>query len=447
MNTRRFVSLLLAALMLFAAIPALAEGEDRWGQIDMGGATITIAYNWDYIPQTTDYVYNPETDGPGVLEDLEAMKYVEAKYNCRIERINLDWNQRVSAITNSVMNNDPIADLVLLDLGQILPLTAQELLLPLNDFVPETADIFTDKQILVSGGQIMNKDYAINSAGAKTSGYVLGVNLDLVDELGLENPIELYENGEWTWDKMKEICISATKDTNGDGQNDTWGLSGAPYEIAFQLIAANDGFMASAADRKQGLDDPRTMEALNFFDTLYNVEKTAYIAGNNIDDWNGNRLAFAEGTSVLFLAQDWLLGNTPSFNFGIVPFPQGPQNESGKTFFWNVSGACVPKNVENPLWAYIVYEELTGYKSYEERSAGTVEWISGMLQTEEDVARMIDICSNQAKMDEAGGFANFPNYSMIWSIINAGKTPAQAVEEVKQVAQDAIDEFFRSIEE
>ncbi len=444
MSTRKLVSLLLAAIMALAAVPALAQD---WGEIDMGGATITIAYNWDYIPANTDYVYNPETDSPSVLKDLEAMKYVEEKYNCKIQRINLDWNSRISAITNSVMNNDPIADLVLLDLGQILPLAAQGLLLPLNDFVPETADIFTDNQILVSGGQILNKDYAILEATAATTGYFLGVNLDIIDEFGLENPVELYANGEWTWEKMQEICIAATRDTDGDGQTDVWGLSGAPYEVAFQLIAANDGYMASAADRKQGLDDPRTMEALNFFNTLYVEEKVAYIANGNIDDWNGNRGAFLEGNSAIFLAQDWLLGSAPSYNFSIVPFPQGPQNESGDTFFSSVNGACIPKNANNPLWAYIVFEELTGCKTLEERSEGTIEWLSGLFQTEEDVYLSVEICGNQAKMDDASGFSNFPNYTLIWNIINGGKTPAQAVEEVKQVAQDAIDEFFRSIEE
>lgn len=445
-KTRRFVSLLLAAFLLLMALPVLAE-EDRWGEIDMGGATITIAYNWDYVPANTDYVYNPETDGIGVLEDLEAMKYVEAKYNCRIERINLDWNQRVPAITNSVMNKSYLADLILLDQGQILPLAAQELLYPLNILLPETADIFTDNQIFVSSGKLMGNDYAIVTAGASSSGYMLGVNLDLVDELGLENPVELYENGEWTWEKMKEICINATKDTDGDGQNDVWGLSGAPYEIAFQLIAANDGYKADLTARKQGLDDPRTMEALNFFHELYNVEKVAYVAGGNIDDWNGNRGAFLEGKSALYLTQDWMMGNAVSYNWAVIPFPEGPQNESGATYFWSVSGACIPKSSPNPLWAYIVYEELTGYKTLEERSEGNIEWLGGFVQTEEDIARINDISANGAKMDESSGLSNFPDYAIIWNIINAGKTPAQAVEENKQVAQDSIDEFFRSIEE
>lgn len=445
--TRKLLSLALAAVMLLCAIPAFAEETDPWAGIDMGGATITIAYNWDYVPATSDYEYNPETDGAGVLTDLEAMKYVEEKYNCRVQRINLPWDQRIERITTSVMTGEPVADLILLDLQQILPLAAQGLLLPLNDFVPETADVFTEGDTLISGGKLLGKDYALLQSTAATTGYFLGVNLELIDDLGLENPAELYAKGEWTWDKLEEICRAATRDTDGDGQNDVFGLSGAPYEVAFQLIAANDGYMASAENRRQGLDDPRTMEALNFFNKLYTEEKVAYIANNDIDDWNGNRFGYTEGKSALFLCQDWLLGTAPSFEFTIVPFPVGPANTSGKTFSTVVNGACIPKSCANPLWAYIVYEELTGYTTHEERSEGTIEWLGTMYLTEEDVMMSVEICGTQAAYEDCTGFANFPNYDLIKSILVDGNTPAQAVEQYKQVAQDCIDEFFRSLEE
>lgn len=446
-KTCKLLSLVLAAMMLLGALPAFAEEADPWAGIDMGGATITIAYNWDYVPATSDYEYNPETDGTGVLNDLAAMKHVEEKYNCRIRRINLPWDQRIEQITTSVMTGAPVADLILLDLQQILPLAAQELLLPLNDFVPETADVFTTNEALVSGGKLLGKDYALLQATAATTGYFLGVNLELIDDLGLENPAELYANGEWTWEKLEEICTKATRDTDGDGQNDIFGLSGAPYEVAFQLIAANDGFLASAEQRKQGLDDPRTMEALNFFNKLYTEEKVAYVANNDINDWNGNRFGYTEGKSALFLCQDWLLGTAPSYEFTIVPFPCGPANTSGKTFSTVVNGACIPKNTVNPLWAYIVYEELTGYQTKEERSEGTIDWLSTMYLTEEDVMLSVEICGTQGAYEDCSGFNNFPNYDLIARILVDGSTPAQAVEQLKQVAQDTIDEFFRSVEQ
>ncbi len=443
----QLVSLLLAVMLLLTAAPAIAEeSADPWGDIDMGGATITIAYNWDYVPATTDYVYNPETDGAGVLNDLEAMKRVEEKYNCRIVRMNLPFDQRIQQITSSVMNNEPLADLIFLDLSQILPLAVQGMLVAYDDFLPETADMFTTQQRVTSGGELMGKHYALADATAATTGYFLGVNLDLINDLGLENPVDLYAKGEWTWEKLEEIAINATRDTDGDGQNDVYGISGAPYEIAFSLIAANDGYLASASEKKQGLDDPRTLEALNYFNKLYNEDKVGYIANNDINDWNGNRFAYAENNAALFLCQDWLLGTAPSFRFAIVPFPCGPSNTSGNTFASVVQGACIPKSCPNPLWAYIVYEEMKGYQTLEERSEGTIEWLSGLFQTEEDVYLSVEICGNQASWEDCSGFANFPNYDLISKILVDGNTPAQAVEQLKQVAQDAIDEFFRSIE-
>ena len=39
----------------------------------------------------------------------------------------------------------------------------------------------------------------------------------MVEKYGLEDPWELYLNGEWTWDKATEMGLKVTADTDGDG--------------------------------------------------------------------------------------------------------------------------------------------------------------------------------------------------------------------------------------
>ena len=51
------------------------------------------------------------------------------------------------------------------------------------------------------------------------------------EEMGLPNLYELVENGEWTWEKFKEIAIEATRDLDGDGDTDIWGYSPYAYSL------------------------------------------------------------------------------------------------------------------------------------------------------------------------------------------------------------------------
>ncbi|WP_054739783.1 hypothetical protein [Cellulosilyticum ruminicola] len=39
----------------------------------------------------------------------------------------------------------------------------------------------------------------------------LGVNEDIISGLGIEDPVELYEKGQWTWDKFLEIAKAQQK--------------------------------------------------------------------------------------------------------------------------------------------------------------------------------------------------------------------------------------------
>ena len=45
----------------------------------------------------------------------------------------------------------------------------------------------------------------------------LAFNLQMVEDANLEDPRDLVERGEWTWEKFREYCKTLTKDTDGDG--------------------------------------------------------------------------------------------------------------------------------------------------------------------------------------------------------------------------------------
>jgi hypothetical protein len=71
---------------------------------------------------------------------------------------------------------------------------------------------FTDKIMVLFG------DFHI---GWATSHYIIGFSKSLVEDNNLENPYDLLETNEWTWDKMYEMMNVVAHDVNGDGQYTT----------------------------------------------------------------------------------------------------------------------------------------------------------------------------------------------------------------------------------
>ena len=95
--------------------------------------------------------------------------------------------------------------------------------------------------------------------------------------MSLPDPQELYNQGEWNWDKFMELAKQATKDTDNDGKIDVYGFSGWPIDVLRHFTAANGGTIVDDENAKEGLSDPKTIEAAEFVKRLYNVENVVKV--------------------------------------------------------------------------------------------------------------------------------------------------------------------------
>ena len=73
----------------------------------------------------------------------------------------------------------------------------------------------------------------------------------MLDEANLENPQDLYDRGEWTWEKFREYCRILTKDTDGDNNIDQWGYSGWWNPVLDKLV-----YSFSTSYTSSGLSTP-----------------------------------------------------------------------------------------------------------------------------------------------------------------------------------------------
>jgi len=137
----------------------------------------------------------------------------------------------------------------------------------INDYMPQMLEIFKHR-----GKQfVLPKDHG---------GTALWYNIDMLEAAGVKNPWP-----GWKWSDFLEIATKMTKDTNADGQIDQWGTTDLMFggnpaswwhaEAGWDVIKSFGGDTYTQDFKKTLIDQPETIEALQFMADLINKYKVA----------------------------------------------------------------------------------------------------------------------------------------------------------------------------
>jgi len=346
---------------------------DKFEAVDLGGRTLRFQFYFanGRAESTMPDAARPNLSDDGVTEShimiWENNRRIAEKYNVNMEFMRVPWGDHQDLFITSVMANDPAYDIFGMDNQYALASTSKGFVLSFDDYMPEDADIVNEQKYTLNGGSLMGKEYFFDFKRPFYDAPILGVNLDIIEAIGAENPVDIYDRGEWTWDAFLEICKLATRDIDGDGEIDQWGYGGAVQFNAQCLIASNSGAIMDTETVTQRLDSPNTMEALQFLGELYTVHKVAYstfastTTYDDNHDYNGNIRQFLKGDVCFFTHVAWLLPNGEDrlpYNFTVVPHPKGPSSVDDCTYLRGIGGNCIPKGVKDPTVVYQIFEEM-----------------------------------------------------------------------------------------
>ncbi len=260
------------------------------------------------------------------------------------------------------------------------------------------------------------------------STFALYVNQDLVAEAGVDNPLDLEANGEWTWEKFKEVSdgIAALGgEIKGYGQSAWWGPYGA------WMNGAGGGFFT--ADRTAcGLDSAASIEGLTFLRDLY--------SGDSVIPYGEDpEPPFRAGTVGMFQNGRWATPGIRTVDFGwdVVGLPTGPSGP-GNWLFWGAY--VVNADTTDPEAAWNLVQALTTADTQAQISALGANIPSRVSQDALDAfLGFTPPDNNQAFLD---GLANNPTTEgPLW----AGSWPEYvsamdgAIQEVVTGARDIAD--------
>lgn len=405
--------------------------------IDLQGQPIKIAAWWDADPRLIPEAERDAYDQKAV----EQIEKVEQKYNTKIEYVKIDYGQFVEQFTTTSLAGEPVADIVRLELFWMFPkLVKDGFVAPLDDFM--TIDEGKVPKWMVQGGKFEGKQYGL--VDSNPSGFGIWYNKTLFQKLGLEDPYQLQQSGAWTWDKFIEIAKNATKDTDGDGKIDVYGLGGGAKDIFHQFVYSNNGSVDVAADGSFAfsLDSPNALEGAQAFYDLYNTHKVVDISGEDSNQ------QFIKGKVAMATAFTWEVDNykqNMTDELGFVFFPKGPKADGYRTFTPFGNMWAVAKMSKNAKAAARILDEMTLWRTvYPE----VQELVNESLESTYPSKEIIDTVKQMGQNVQYISYYAYPEAEKIVegavnNMKDGKETPATAIEKIKPQLESAMQQILK----
>lgn len=406
-------------------------------------------YDHYYDSTNTDIWDDPSVSDEAFAQaHFDVVAEVEQKYNVEIQFVNLTFTGIQESINTSILAGKPDCDIYEVDLSFGIPAALNGYALNLADVLPADNDIFTTQSNLkpVDVGLTDGSVYLFTQVSAEAglyNTYMLAFDKNKIDAAGLEDPRDLYDRGEWTWDKFREYLLALTQDTNGDGVTDVYGYGSRWDFTLYNLLMSNGTTIASSAT--ENLSSPEVGEVLDFIYNMYNVDHVANPW--NAEDFDYNMNAYMDGTVAFWCDAAWISSqnNDAALDMDIcwMPWPIGPSGnaETNKTRNMSSGNAwMIPTGVENPELVYnVFYDWANWYHGDTDYRDGNLTWWEDCAITEENYAVM----EATGKRD---AFDLWNSLGVEWNfdqLLNGEMTPAQYQETYKQPVQTALDGFFK----
>lgn len=395
-------------------------------EVDFKGKTVTILVG--------DLGYTGPNGGSPTPERIAE---AEALYNVKIATQNLGTSNVTETITSRILSNDSTLDVIRMPHRYgYYTLVSGGMLLPMSEILTDeyyeslpNADRYCIEK-LVYGNDLygFGVTYGLFNATMMFTMY----NRDIIEAEGLEDPYELWLNGEWSFAKMTELAVAATKDLTGDGNPDQFGIedkSVSHNSRIHRIAGANGAEIAKLDDNgnwKFAYNEPEALEVLS---QVAQWRTELNVTGGSLS-----------GGTALFHTHNHLAGaRNYTINWGMVPIPGSTPGEYRYPVF-DFAMNMLPLNSEYP-------EGLVALIDFLFRAEDGQEFLDYNINTYMSNREQMSVF-DEAVTTWAG--EGDPFQDMLWtpmqqsilSAIRAEKGAAAAMDEIAPTVQAALDDLF-----
>jgi multiple sugar transport system substrate-binding protein len=433
------------ALVLVLATPAMCMAEG----FDLGGRTVKIA-SVKVNEGMADYFAKGEGRG--------RIQAVEKEFNCKIELVPFAWDGAENMIMSTILSGDPIGDIIYVTNGWISTLARNGAILALDDYLTEDyyeslpglhknmREIYSTYQGKAYAISI-NGDYQRNMDIGSSQGWIY--NRDMYKEAGLATPNELQETGDWTFETMRQAAIKLTRDVDGDGQIDVYGVHARidpwPIEPEMAMYANGGGIVVKGEDGKMvfGGNKEEALTAIQMWRDLVKVDKVVQIG----DQYDG-RAEFNRGTNAQLRLDLFALpshAQEVNFDYGWVFFPKGPDAEDYINPVWGLDCLVLPITCKEPeamiAIANMLFETTADYRDLDTYDDEFLEFFMPYVTDRASLETIRQMIFKVRLWDNIPGMTDDFRFALTEAVLG-DESPKAVMDRVAPVVQGLIDAAY-----
>jgi len=478
-SLKKLLSVLLILALSVSLLAACGSKENEGDSTPKSTETPKSTTNADSGGETKDVADNEPTPTPEVVMDLGGMDIIIAdwwspkdpqepknqkeedtlayrnnfmkKYNFTIKQIGLaDYSEMQELFSTSVMAGTPDAHVYILEQAWTAQFLQNGLLYDLATL--KNIDLTEDKwnQNTIDIMTYGNSVYGLSMGMSEPRNGIFW-NKRLFKEAGLDPdlPYDLQASGEWTLDKVLELCKILTRDINNDGTIDVYATASFVEEVERGVLTVfGTKYIGKDANGKfySEMNSPEFLEATNW---VFNYYKSGYLMpapeGRQANWWVD---AFIDAKVALTWGEQYKAGWFANMedDFGFVCLPKKDANSPYRVYFRDnivvIPGCFDKETAEKVAFALDLWASPTpGYE--DDKDAWKDDYYPKFRDeraVDESLAAMFD--GSKEIINEYLPFVYGPNrYDMLIPVYeNQESTPAEKIEELSLQWQSYIDD-------
>ena len=328
---KRFSSL-CGALLLLASLAGCQPGGTESGTSSGADTNPTTDLKLPKLEITSKKLrfLNPNA---GVMKFAE--KYLKSEYGIDdLEIVNVGPTEQRTRFINSVMSNEyfdiywDTFSPALIKNGYVQPIDV-------DMSVPLWSEVAASNEQFLWNGQ---RYYVVPGFAKQIMVYY---NKSMFDEAGETYPTELFDKGEWDWNKMLELAETLTIDSNRDGTPEQYGLANEEQEHILYTTGKHFVTFMPDGTARNNIQSPEVARAVAYQVEL--LQSKTMVPSNA-------RQSFGEGSVAMCIGHRWYASGYAKLikadEVGVAPLPRDPEADKYYTAEEG-GGFYVPKGAPN----------------------------------------------------------------------------------------------------
>ncbi|WP_211748820.1 sugar ABC transporter substrate-binding protein [Paenibacillus sp. Marseille-Q4541] len=324
----------------------------------------------------------------GGVDEQAAYREVVSKFeedypDVKVNIIVTTGDQYATKLKAAIAGNSQ-PDVFYIEPGDVRAFAIGNVLLDLTDYIPDDVDLNNIWKFGVDtyrfDGETIGKG-AIYGLPKDVGPFSLGYNKTMFEEAGVPLPDK---DKPYTWDEFVKVNQQLTIDKNGDGEPDQFGTGLNANWTLQAFVWSNGANWIDETQTKVTIDDPKFIEALQFFADMQNkyhitpsIEEAQTL--DTYQRWLKGELAF-------FPVGPWDLSTFESlpFDYDLIPYPAGSTGKSAT--FVGTLGIGVSSRTDYPEEAAALVTYLTASREGQQALVDAKIQIPNLLDMAQDWA-------------------------------------------------------------